>query len=250
MEKILMNWSGGKDSAMALHLLQQNKNIEVISLLTSVNKEMQRISMHGVHIDLLKKQADCIGLPLQLLQVPESTEMEVYEKAMEEQLSHFSKLGVRTSAFGDILLEDLREYREKQLAKIGWKAKFPLWQKDTQKLVHDFIEMGFKTRVCCINKEFLGTEFLGRDIDEDFINDFIKQHIILRHHFVAFRKIGGGTQTTQKFIIEENFIRYIDNFEPNFTSPRLATLYSFLRDLNLISDDSLTELAQEKIQNL
>lgn len=169
MEKILMNWSGGKDSAMALHLLQQNKNIEVISLLTSVNKEMQRISMHGVHIDLLKKQADCIGLPLQLLQVPESTEMEVYEKAMEEQLSHFSKLGVRTSAFGDILLEDLREYREKQLAKIGWKAKFPLWQKDTQKLVHDFIEMGFKTRVCCINKEFLGTEFLGRDIDEDFV---------------------------------------------------------------------------------
>lgn len=174
MEKILMNWSGGKDSAMALHLLQQNKNIEVISLLTSVNKEMQRISMHGVHIDLLKKQADCIGLPLQLLQVPESTQMEVYEKAMEEQLSHFSKLGVRTSAFGDILLEDLREYREKQLAKIGWKAKFPLWQKDTQKLVHDFIEMGFKTRVCCINKEFLGTEFLGRDIDEDFINDLPK----------------------------------------------------------------------------
>lgn len=82
---------------------------------------------------------------------------------------------------------------------------------------------------------------------EDFINDFIKQHIILRHHFIAFRKIGGGTQSTQKFIIEENFIRYIDNFEPNFTSPRLTTLYSFLKDLNLIADYSLTELGKEKI---
>lgn len=85
---------------------------------------------------------------------------------------------------------------------------------------------------------------------QDFINDFIKQHIILRHHFVAYRKIGGGTQTTQKFILEENFIRYIDNFEPNFTSPRLTTLYSFLKDLKLISDDCLTELGNEKIQNL
>ena len=85
---------------------------------------------------------------------------------------------------------------------------------------------------------------------EDFVFDFIKQHIILRHHFVAFRKIGGGTQTTQKFILEENFIRYVDNFEPNFTSPRLTTLYSFLRDLKLISNDCLTELGNEKIQNL
>jgi hypothetical protein len=85
---------------------------------------------------------------------------------------------------------------------------------------------------------------------KDFIYDFIKQHIILRHHLVAFRKIGGGTQTTQKFILEENHIRYIDNFEPNFTSPRLNTLHSFLRDLNLINNNSLTELGKEKLKNL
>lgn len=164
-----MNWSGGKDSAFALFRILKNPKYNVGGLLTSVNAANKRISMHGVSLDLLQKQAENIGLPLHLLQLPESTDMENYNDLMKQTMQQFSDDGFTISAFGDIFLEDLRVYREKQLSEIGWDAVFPLWGENTLDLVREFISLGFKTRVCAINNQYLGSEFLGRDIDEDFI---------------------------------------------------------------------------------
>ena len=169
-EKVLMNWSGGKDSAMALYNIINNKDYQVEGLLTSVNAVNQRISMHGVSGSLLVKQAKSIGLPLTKINLPESSDMAAYENIMEQTLSTFTEQGIKTSVFGDIFLEDLRKYREKQLEKIGWKAIFPLWKKDTRNLVYEFLELGFRTRICCINKQYLNSDFLGCDLDEYLID--------------------------------------------------------------------------------
>lgn len=169
-EKVLMNWSGGKDSAMALYNMLCNKDYQIEGLLTSVNASNQRISMHGVSGSLLVKQAESIGLPLTTINLPESSDMTAYENIMEQTLSTFTEQGIRTSVFGDIFLEDLRKYREQQLEKIGWKAVFPLWKKDTRNLVYEFLELGFRTRICCINKQYLDSDFLGCDLDEYLID--------------------------------------------------------------------------------
>ncbi|HFK5528824.1 ATP-binding protein [Elizabethkingia anophelis] len=169
-EKVLMNWSGGKDSAMALYNILNNKNYKVEGLLTSVNAANQRISMHGVSGEVLVKQAESIGLPLTKINLPEASDMTAYENIMEQTLSSFTEQGIETSVFGDIFLEDLRKYREQQLEKIGWKAVFPLWKKDTRNLVYEFLELGFRTRICCINKQYLDSDFLGCDLDEYLID--------------------------------------------------------------------------------
>lgn len=169
-EKVLMNWSGGKDSAMALYNILNNKNYKVEGLLTSVNAANQRISMHGVSGEMLVKQAESIGLPLTKINLPEASDMTAYENIMEQTLSTFTQQGIETSVFGDIFLEDLRKYREQQLEKIGWKAVFPLWKKDTRNLVYEFLELGFRTRICCINKQYLDSDFLGCDLDEYLID--------------------------------------------------------------------------------
>lgn len=170
-EKVIMNWSGGKDSAMALYNILHNKTYQVEGLLTSVNAANQRISMHGVSGNLLEQQAESIGLPLTKISLPESSDMQAYEKLMEDTLLAFTQQGIRTSVFGDIFLEDLKQYREQQLDKIGWKAVFPLWKKDTGQLVYEFLELGFRTRICCINKQYLSSDFLGCDLDEYLINN-------------------------------------------------------------------------------
>lgn len=123
-EKVLMNWSGGKDSAMALYNILNNKNYKVEGLLTSVNAANQRISMHGVSGEMLVKQAESIGLPLTKINLPEASDMTAYENIMEQTLSTFTQQGIETSVFGDIFLEDLRKYREQQLEKLGGKQFF------------------------------------------------------------------------------------------------------------------------------
>lgn len=127
-EKVLMNWSGGKDSAMALYNILNNKNYKVEGLLTSVNAANQRISMHGVSGEMLVKQAESIGLPLTKINLPKASDMTAYENIMEQTLSSFTEQGIETSVFGDIFLEDLRKYREQQLEKLGGK-QFSLFGK-------------------------------------------------------------------------------------------------------------------------
>jgi uncharacterized protein (TIGR00290 family) len=140
-------------------------------LLTSINEEYQRISMHGVRVDLLNAQAQSIGLPLIKLQMPEMPSMETYENLMLETLSGLKARGATGCIFGDIFLEDLRTYREAKLAEINLKGIFPLWKIPTAKLVREFIDLGFKTIVTCVNESYLDKSFAGRIIDSAFLND-------------------------------------------------------------------------------
>jgi len=170
-KKALFNWSSGKDSALALYKTLQNSEFGISCLLTSVNQQFQRISMHGVRVELLEQQAKSIGLPLEIMQIPEMPTMEVYEKVMQETLAKLKNQGVTHSIFGDIFLEDLRKYREDKLAEIGFEGVFPLWKIPTQDLIQEFISLGFKTIVVCVNERFLDKSFVGRVINQDFIND-------------------------------------------------------------------------------
>ncbi len=170
-EKAVFNWSGGKDSALALHKILQQKEYDVISLLTSVSEQYQRISMHGVRVELLQKQALSIGLPCIKMPVPEMPTMESYEKMMEVTLNDLKLKGVTASIFGDIFLEDLRKYREEKLAALNLKAVFPLWKKPTLEIIREFIDLGFKTITTCVNEKYLDKSFVGRIVDKDFLKD-------------------------------------------------------------------------------
>lgn len=165
------NWSGGKDSALALYYILRNKNYAVQKLLTTLNGQNHRVSMHGVREELLEQQASAIGIPLQKLFLPDIPSMKEYEAQMLEEITRLQIEKFTHAFFGDIFLEDLKSYREAQLATVGIKAEFPLWKRNTKELVHEFIQLGFKTMVVCVNDQFLDKSFCGRMIDEDFIND-------------------------------------------------------------------------------
>ena len=169
--KAIFNWSSGKDSALALYKILQEDRFEITSLLTSINKEFQRISMHGVPVSLLEKQAESLGLPLMKLELPAEPSMEEYRELMLQTMNQCKNQGVTHSVFGDIFLEDLRKYREDQLQSIGMQGVFPLWKISTADLIHEFLDLGFKTMVTCVNEMYLDKSFAGRIIDRDFIRD-------------------------------------------------------------------------------
>ncbi|WP_027381194.1 Dph6-related ATP pyrophosphatase [Chryseobacterium daeguense] len=169
--KAIFNWSSGKDSALALYKTLKNDKLEVTSLLTSINKEFQRISMHGVHVSLLEKQAESLGLPLIKMELPKEPTMEEYRELMNNTMNEIQSQGITHSIFGDIFLEDLRKYREDQLQAIGMEAVFPLWKQNTTDLINEFLSLGFKTIVTCVNETYLDKSFAGRIIDENFIKD-------------------------------------------------------------------------------
>lgn len=169
--KAIFNWSSGKDSALALYKVLQEGRFEVTSLLTSINQEFQRISMHGVHVSLLEKQAESLGLPLTKLELPAEPSIEEYRNLMLQTLNNFKDLGITHSVFGDIFLEDLRKYREDQLQSVSMQGIFPLWKINTADLIQEFLDLGFKTIVTCVNETFLDRSFAGRIIDENFIKD-------------------------------------------------------------------------------
>lgn len=169
--KAIFNWSSGKDSALALYKILQEEEYDIVGLLTSINTQYQRISMHGVRVALLEAQAKSIGLPLHKLEIPEMPTMEVYDEVMKSKMLELQSAGVTHSVFGDIFLEDLRKYREEKLAVAGIEGVFPLWKKDTSALIQEFLSLGFKTIVTCVNERYLDQSFVGRIIDEQFIND-------------------------------------------------------------------------------
>lgn len=171
MKKALFNWSSGKDSALALYKILQNPEFEISCLLTSVNQQFQRIAMHGVRVELLEQQAESIGIPLEIMQIPEMPTMEVYENVMQKTLEKLKNRGITHSVFGDIFLEDLRKYREDKLATMGFKGVFPIWKIPTHNLIQEFIALGFKTIVVCVNERYLDKSFVGRIIDQQFIDD-------------------------------------------------------------------------------
>jgi uncharacterized protein (TIGR00290 family) len=170
-EPILFCWSGGKDSAMALHKLLQQNDVQVTALLTTVTEGFERISMHGVRRELLERQAESIGLPLHEVRIPQQCVNPIYEQRMEEALQTHYEKGVRTVAFGDIFLEDLRAYRERNLARVGMTAVFPIWKRDTRELIRFFHAQHFRAIAACIDPKILGPSFAGRELDESFFQD-------------------------------------------------------------------------------
>src|SRR3989338_6733606 len=137
-EPAIFSWSGGKDSAMALHEIQKDVSYEVVGLLTTVTEGYERISMHGVRKELLMAQADSLGIPVTEVRISKSASNEEYESNMQKVLTDYQRRGVNQVVFGDIFLEDLRRYREEQLSTIGMKAGFPIWKEETALLSRRF----------------------------------------------------------------------------------------------------------------
>jgi uncharacterized protein (TIGR00290 family) len=163
-------WSGGKDSAYALHKVLHEGVYHIKYLLSTFNGATLQLSMHGVKQDLIQAQADSIGLPLLKVYVYEASNAE-YEMQMNETLQKVKAEGVETVLYGDIFLEDLRQYREGKMAELEMKCVFPVWKIDTAWLVNDFVAKGFKSYTCCINDRYLDETWAGRLIDESFISE-------------------------------------------------------------------------------
>ncbi len=171
MEKVLFSWSGGKDSARALYELLATGQYQVAALLTTVTEDYDRISMHGVRRVLLEQQAKSLGLPLEEVWISRQAPNEEYESRMTEKLMKYAGDGINSVVFGDIFLEDLKEYREKNLARLGMKGIFPLWKKDSAELMKSFIELGFQAVTVCVDTQALDAKFVGRTLDQQFLAD-------------------------------------------------------------------------------
>lgn len=169
--KSYMNWSGGKDSALALYHLQKDQSDKIECLVTNINGYYDRISMHGVRSDLLEQQASSIGIPLKKVFLPQEPSMKEYEKLLGETTEELYNEGYRKAIFGDIFLEDLKKYREENLKPFLIECNFPLWKRNTRDLLNEFLDLGFKTIVVCINSKYLPESFCGRIIDKKFIED-------------------------------------------------------------------------------
>lgn len=171
MTNAVLSWSGGKDSALCLHHALRDPGLRLTHLFTTFNEHYRRVAMHGVRAELLEAQAERIGLPLLPIWLPEMPSMEVYEERMSAALHQLAAQHVRTAVFGDLHLQDLRTYREQQLARNGWQAAFPLWHKPAAELLAEFFDLGFKAIVVCVNEQQLDPSFCGRELDRDFIRD-------------------------------------------------------------------------------
>ncbi len=156
---------------MALHCLLRDPAFQVVSLLTTVTEGYDRISMHGVRRELLHRQAESIGLPVEEVVIPPQCVNSVYESRMAEAVLRFRSRGVMHFAFGDIFLRDLRTYREEKLLHEGMIALFPLWDVDTRELARRFLAAGFRAFTVCIDPRKLDKSFAGRELDQAFFND-------------------------------------------------------------------------------
>jgi len=168
-EKIIFCWSGGKDSALALNRVLLDDRYEVVTLLTTCNEYFQRVSMHGVRVELLDKQAEAVGLPLEKVFVSQRSSNDEYQDKMSACLLEYKSRGVTACAFGDIFLEDLKIWREENLAKVDMRGIFPIWKIDSRELIREFFELGFGTVICCTNDAYLGEDSVGRIVDKEFI---------------------------------------------------------------------------------
>jgi uncharacterized protein (TIGR00290 family) len=167
--KAWLAWSSGKDSAWSLHTVRQSGEVDVVALLTTVNRTFQRVAMHAVREALLEMQAVEAGLPLVKVPIPSPCPNEVYEQAMSEAMERARAEGVYHVVFGDLFLEDIRAYREKQLASCGMRPVFPLWGKDTGRLAEDMIAGGMRAHLTCVDPRKLDRSFAGRRFDAELL---------------------------------------------------------------------------------
>lgn len=169
MKPAILSWSGGKDSALALYFLNKNE-FSLKSLFTTISIKYNRVSMHGIRKELLKKQVESIGLPLHLISIPKDVNNEEYGEIMKREMLHFKSKLIKHVVFGDIFLEDIRNYREMNLSKVEMKAVFPLWKKNSRYLAEKFIQLGFKAIITSLDSTLLGKSFIGTSFNNDFLN--------------------------------------------------------------------------------
>jgi uncharacterized protein (TIGR00290 family) len=166
-----LSWSGGKDSALALHELRRTPGAAPRALITTVTADHRRVSVHGVRHELLRSQAKATGLPLIEVEIPAGCSNDVYEQRLEQALAAAPLVGTRTIAFGDLFLADIRAYREERLSQIGKQAVFPLWGRDTHALAREFIATGFEAILVCVDPRRLDPSFAGRRLDATLLAD-------------------------------------------------------------------------------
>jgi len=170
-ERVVLSWSGGKDSAMAAYHLLASQRYEIAALMTTVTEEFDRISMHGVRRELLELQAGSLAIPLHKIMLPKDCPNDIYEARMREAMSHFKAQGITKVAFGDLFLEDLKQYRDERLAQAGMSGIYPIWMRDTEELVRTFIGLGFKAILACVDTQAIDASFAGREIDHALLRD-------------------------------------------------------------------------------
>jgi uncharacterized protein (TIGR00290 family) len=171
MKRVLLSWSSGKDCAWSLHVLRQQPDIEVVGLLTTVNKEFDRVAMHGTREAVLEAQAAAARLPLWIVPLPWPCANDIFENRMRQACDRAIAERVDAIAFGDLFLEDIRAYRETQLKPTGLEPLFPLWQIPTHELARDMIAAGLRAKVVCVDRNQLPASFAGRDFDESLLRE-------------------------------------------------------------------------------
>lgn len=173
--KVSISWSGGKDSAFALYKILLSGAYDVVSLHTVFNAETKRVGMHGVHETLIEKQADLLKIPLEKLFLEPSEDHDDYTSLIKNYYTRCRASGVEAIVFGDIFLEDLKNFRDRLLTEAGLSGIYPLWQIDSRVLVHDFLNLGFKTLICAANGNYFSRSVMGQTIDSDFIKSLPQQ---------------------------------------------------------------------------
>jgi uncharacterized protein (TIGR00290 family) len=173
LRPVALAWSGGKDSSLALASLRADPEVEVVALLTTVTRDFDRISMHGVRRTVLDAQVTAIGLPLVEATIPAAASNAIYEEAFAAALTEVRRRwpAVRHLAFGDLFLTDVRAYREALLGPLGWQPVFPLWGRDTAALARHFVGAGYRAILTCVDTTQLGPEFAGREFDTALLAD-------------------------------------------------------------------------------
>lgn len=172
MKRVLVSWSSGKDCAWSLHLLRQQPGIEIVGLLTTINAEFDRVAMHGTRRSVLEAQAAAARLPLWTIPLPWPCSNEIYEERMAEACRRAVEEQVDAIAFGDLFLQDIRAYREKQLKQTGLESLFPLWQIPTAELAERMIAEGLRAKIVCVDTRQLDASFAGRDFNTNLLSDF------------------------------------------------------------------------------
>ncbi|MBL0547057.1 adenine nucleotide alpha hydrolase [Aeromonas jandaei] len=165
-KRVLLSWSSGKDCAWALHQLRHDPAIEVVGLFTTLNQAFERVAMHGVRKQLLTEQAACVGLPLITIDLPWPCSNEDYARIMTAFIADVVAQGIRHMAFGDLFLEDVRAYREKQLAGTGIEPLFPLWGSNTRELAQQMMTAGLKAKISTLDPKKLDGALGGHEFDE------------------------------------------------------------------------------------
>lgn len=170
-KRVVLSWSSGKDSAWALRVLRSDPSLEVVGLLTTLTRAHERVVMHAVREVLLDAQAAALGLPLGKVYLPSPCSNEEYERTMSEAVAAARAEGVESFAFGDLHLEDVREYREKNFEGTGMTPLFPLWGLPTRALANEMVREGLKAHVTCVDPRVLDPSFAGRSFDASFLAD-------------------------------------------------------------------------------